>query len=174
MLVGGLGYAFTRTMFAPRGRNLGAASPPAAPHARPTSDELLPAPAPVPAAKAPEPSEPSSGPPVARVGARKARAAEATETVASLFEAADAARLEGRFEDAVAPLTAIFSRYPSDPRAAIAAFQLGLVQADDLNDPSAAARAFARALALDPTGPLARDAAVRARETLDAAGKPGR
>ncbi|HEY5091085.1 MAG TPA: hypothetical protein VIK30_13995, partial [Polyangia bacterium] len=86
------------------------------------------------------------------------------ESVSSLFAIADAARLAGRPADAVAPLTAIFTKFPGDSRAAIAAFQLGRVLADELDDPPAAARAFERARDLAPGGPLAKDAATRAAE----------
>lgn len=86
------------------------------------------------------------------------------ETVPELFAAADAARLAGRPADAVAPLTAIFIRHPGDPRAAVAAYQLGRVLAFDLHDRARAAEAFARAHELDPNGPLAADAAAHAAE----------
>ena len=95
-----------------------------------------------------------------------ASAAHATrpETVEALFAAADAARLAARPVDAVAPLTAIFIRHAGDPRAAIAAYQLGRVWALDLHDPARAAAAFARAHDLDPGGALAADAAAHAAE----------
>ncbi len=77
----------------------------------------------------------------------------ATDKVAALLAAADAARLAGRPEDAVAPLTEIVTRHATDPRAAIAAFQLGRVLADDLHEPARAAEAFSRAYELDPLRP---------------------
>jgi transmembrane sensor len=86
------------------------------------------------------------------------------ETATSLLAAADAARLAGRPADAVAPLSALCERFPADPRAPIAAFQLGRILADELDDPAGAARAFERARALDPHGPLAADAAARGAE----------
>jgi transmembrane sensor len=81
-----------------------------------------------------------------------------------LFAAADAARLAGHPAGAVAPLTAVFTRHPGDPRAAVAAYQLGRVLAFDLHDSARAAAAFARAHDLDPSGPLAADAAAHAAE----------
>jgi hypothetical protein len=99
--------------------------------------------------------------------------AAAVESVSSLFAKADAARLAGRPAAAVAPLTAIVARFPGDSRAAIAAFQLGRVLADELHDPAAAARAFERAHDLAPDGPLANDAATRASEARRAAGTRG-
>jgi hypothetical protein len=92
------------------------------------------------------------------------RSATPQESVSSLFAIADAARLADRPADAVAPLTAIFTRFPGDSRAAIAAFQLGRVLADEIHDPPAAARAFESARDLAPGGPLAKDAATRAVE----------
>jgi transmembrane sensor len=84
--------------------------------------------------------------------------------VDALLAAADSARLAGRPADAVAPLTAIFTRHASDPRAAIAAYALGRVLTYDLHDRARGAEAFARAHDLDPTGPLAADAAAHAAE----------
>lgn len=127
-------------------------TPPAAP-------ELVPAP--------PAPSAASVSPPKT-TPARHVASAEhrprPPETVAALFAAADAARLAGRPADAVAPLTTIFTSHPGDPRAAVAAYQLGRVLAFDLHDRARAAAAFARAHDLDPTGPLAADAAAHAAE----------
>jgi transmembrane sensor len=133
-------------------------APPTAPLAVP---ELSPAPA---------PEAPAAGvaPPRAKPArhrlASAVRPAVPEETVAALFDAADAARLAGRPADAVAPLTAIFTRHPGDPRAAVAAYQLGRVLALDLHDRARAAAAFARAHDLDPNGPLAADATAHAAE----------
>jgi hypothetical protein len=89
-------------------------------------------------------------------------ATPAKDVVGDLLAAADAARLGGRPEDAVVPLTEIATHHATDARAAIAAFQLGRVLADDLNDPARAEEAFTRAYDLNPSGPLAADAEDRA------------
>ena len=138
--------------------------PPVAPVALPEA----PAPVPVPAPEAPpaRPSPPRATP--ARHLASAARHAAPEETVVALFAAADAARMAGRPADAVAPLTAIFTRHPGDPRAAVAAYQLGRVLALDLHARTRAAAAFARAHDLDPNGPLAADAAAHAAEARSA------
>ena len=85
------------------------------------------------------------------------------------FAQADRARNAGHPAEAVRPLTEIFERHASDPRAAIAAFQLGRVLADELGDPARAAQAFERALSLAPGGTLAADARRRAEEAHRAA-----
>ena len=133
-------------------------APPAAPPAVP---ELSPAPAPeTPTAL----FSPPRAKPAHRPLASAARRAVPEETVAALFDAADSARLAGHPADAVGPLTTIFTRHPTDPRAAVAAYQLGRVLALDLHDRAGAAAAFARAHDLDPGGPLAADAAAHAAE----------
>jgi hypothetical protein len=173
--VGGVAMAFTRGFprFSRHGHE-GAApaakvmvAPPAA------SAPLLAAPA------AAAPSAPSSAPvpqvapPVAAAPKVRARTVASVprgpQTVDALFAAADAARLADRPGDAVAPLTAILNRHASDPRAAIAAYQLGRVFALDLHDPARAAAAYSRAHDLDPHGPLAADAAAHAAEARRAA-----
>ncbi|HEY4395439.1 MAG TPA: hypothetical protein VGP64_15315 [Polyangia bacterium] len=143
----------------------GASQPAAKPVALPVAPELAPPPAAdAPAAEAPaiiaSPPRPAPG---RRVGSALRRAAPA-ETVAGLFAAADAARLSGHPAEAVAPLTAILARHPGDPRAAAAAYELGRVLAFDLHDRARAAAAFTRAHDLDPSGPLAADAAGHAAE----------
>jgi TolA-binding protein len=167
----GFAYAFTRSWMRPHAAAKSASpaatsfAPPAMPAAPPVAPELAPAPATEPPAT--EPPAASASPPrprPARHVASAERRAGPPETVAALFAAADAARLAGQPAEAVAPLTAIFTRHPGDPRAAVAAYQLGRVLAFDLHDRARAAAAFARAHDLDPNGPLAADAAAHAAE----------
>ena len=159
----GVAFAFARpwTRLHAGGRS----SPPAGkPFAPPAVPVVAPELSPTPAAEGPAPA---LSPPGAKPAHRLASAARRTvpeKTVAGLFAAADAARMAGRPADAVAPLTAIFTRHPGDPRAAVAAYQLGRVLALDLHDRARAAAAFARAHDLDPSGPLAVDAAAHAAE----------
>jgi TolA-binding protein len=91
------------------------------------------------------------------------------DPIEALFIQADRARLAGRPNDALRPLAEIHERYPSDRRAAVAAFQLGRILADELGDPVRAAHAFDRAHELAPSGPLADDARARAEEARRAA-----
>ena len=172
LAMGGTGYAFSLAWRVPRMETTPppTSPPPARPSA--TTDSLPPPPPQAPTAASPPRAAPPPTPAVAprpQPAAAPARVAGVPETVDALLAAADAARLQGRPANAVAPLTAILTRFPSDPRAPIAAFQLGRVLDDDLHDHAAASAAFSRALALDPRGPLAPDAAARARAALDRA-----
>jgi hypothetical protein len=161
----GAAYAFSRP-WARQARHLPAvlaqparsASAPALPEPAPASPELSPVVPDEPTLRAPS----SPQPPLHRAGAARHR--PPAETVEALLAAADAARLAGRPADAVAPLTAIFTRHARDPRAAIAAYELGRVLSNDLHDRARGAEAFARAHDLDPTGPLAADAAAHAAD----------
>jgi TolA-binding protein len=164
-LLGTTGFAFAFTHPWTRPHAAARSSEPArgaspAPAAPPAAPELAPSPTVEPPAASASPPHPRP----ARHLASAERRPGPPETVASLFAAADAARLAGRPADAVPPLTAIFTRHPDDPRAAVAAYQLGRVLAFDLHDRARAAAAFARAHDLDPSGPLAADAAAHAAE----------
>jgi hypothetical protein len=165
--VGGVAMAFTRPwIHRHEGRAPAAIAPAMAPAPAAPPPAVVDSPAP--AVVAPQPAKP-------KVHVRAvAHAARAAETVDGLFAAADAARLADRPRDAVAPLTAILNRHAGDPRAAIAAYQLGRVFALDLHDPARAAVAFSRAHDLDPVGPLAADAAAHAAEARRAAEKEAR
>jgi transmembrane sensor len=68
--------------------------------------------------------------------------------IADLFALADVARLSGHPTEAVAPLQRIVDGFPADRQAPLAAFALGRLQLDDLNQPRAAAASFTRALEL--------------------------
>ncbi len=133
--------------------------------------------APVPAPAQPEPAVGAS--PRAGTGwrelARNGRHREAFATlgpqgirreakrlgIADLFALADVARLSGHAAEAVAPLQRIVDGFAHDPQAPLAAFALGRLQLDDLDQPHAAAAAFSRALELGAPASL-RDA-VRTR-----------
>jgi transmembrane sensor len=91
-------------------------------------------------------------------------------TVADSLAAADVARLSGHPRDAVAPLQHIVTVYPDDPRAALAAFTLGRVQLDALEDAADAADAFARAIVLGVPDGLLEDAYARLVEARARAG----
>jgi TolA-binding protein len=175
---GGVVFAFARSAGPPRSDSgpgdltRGRAAPPAA--TTPADDDDAHA-ATAHAAAAPADPEPAAhdrAPARRRLVARSAPPspeAAPGDPVEARFAAADQARLAGRPRDAVPPLTEIQDRYPTDPRAAVAAFQLGRILADELGDPAAAARAFDRARALAPGGPLAADARARAEEARRAA-----
>ena len=71
------------------------------------------------------------------------------------------ARLSGHPAEAVAPLQRIVDSFAADRQAPLAAFALGRLQLDDLNQPRAAAASFSRALELGVPVSLRED--VRAR-----------
>ena len=76
--------------------------------------------------------------------------------IADLFALADVARLSGHPAEAVAPLQRIVDGFAADRQAPLAAFALGRLQLDDLNQPHAAAASFSRALELGAPTELAR------------------
>lgn len=85
-----------------------------------------------------------------------------------LLLAADTARLSGHPREALSPLLRYLNRFSKDARAPSVAMILGRVYFDALNNPAAAAKAFARAELLDPSGPLAEDAVARQVESFAA------
>jgi transmembrane sensor len=93
---------------------------------------------------------------------------------AELLLAADVARLSGHPAEAVSPLERVVSRHARDPRAPLAAFTLGRVFLEELGRPRDAAGAFASALRLEPSGPLAEDALARQVEAWSRAGDESR
>jgi transmembrane sensor len=88
-----------------------------------------------------------------------------------LWSQAESARAAKRFQDEATALNSLRLRHRSDPRAGLAAFQLGRLRQDALHDPAGAAEAFADAIALAPNGPFREDAEARRVEALDAAGR---
>jgi transmembrane sensor len=89
-----------------------------------------------------------------------------------LLEAANAARLAGRPRDAAADFDALRKRYRSDPRAGLAAFELGRLRLDALGDPRLAVEAFEDAIALAPESAFREDAEARRVEALDRTHSP--
>jgi transmembrane sensor len=88
-----------------------------------------------------------------------------------LLLAADVHRLSGHPSDAVAPLKRLVEKFPTDPRAPLAAFTLGRVLLDEVGDPRAAAAAFASTRRLQPGGPLDESALAREIEAWSRAGE---
>jgi len=171
---GSLVFAFSRgiSRHGEDGQPRRPAQPRVAAPPEPTPPEPAPAISP-PAVETPAPLPPADRPVARRnkpVTAREAPASDAAhDPIEELFARADRARLAGFPNEALQPLTEIQERFPTDRRAAVAAFQLGRIFADELRDPEQAARAFERAEALAPAGPLAQDARARAAEARRAA-----
>jgi hypothetical protein len=93
-----------------------------------------------------------------------------TEGPRELLSRASDARAAGRYRDAARALDTIRRRYRGDPRAGLAAFELGRIRLDTLGDPGGASEAFADAIALAPEAPFREDAEARRVDALEAAG----
>ncbi len=125
-----------------------------------------PATAPTPLPVPPEPAKPAQPPAASwKTLAQDGNYAEAYHTLGSngvvaevsrapsaedLFALADIARYSGHPASAVSPLEQIIAQHRSEPAAALAAFTLGKIELDSLNDPDKAAQAFAQAIQLGP------------------------
>jgi len=107
-----------------------------------------------------------------KIAARRNADAEpvSSDEVNGLLERADQERRAGRPAAAANLLRQIVRQHRADARAPLAGFTLGRVLLDDLGKTKAAARAFDRARAMDPSGPLAEDALARAAEAWHQAG----
>lgn len=99
-----------------------------------------------------------------------APAGESRRRVTELLASADKARTAGHLDQAVEALREITQRFRSDPRAAGAAFTLGKLQMDKLDDPQAAARSFALAIGYGLPAALLEDAYARLVEAHARAG----
>jgi transmembrane sensor len=104
------------------------------------------------------------------LGAEGIAGSSKTADLEQLLALADVARLSGHPRDAVAPLERASREHADDPRAAMAAFMLGRVHLDSLQDPAAAVRAFQAALAQKLPQALREDAYLR---LIEAAAKAG-
>jgi TolA-binding protein len=78
-----------------------------------------------------------------------------------LFELAERHRVGGRLAAAASALDALRRNYPSDSRAALAAFELGRIRMDGLGELSGAVVAFNSAIKLNPAGAYREDAEAR-------------
>lgn len=86
------------------------------------------------------------------------------DVISHLFAEADSARASADFGHAALALDRIVATHANDDRAPMAAFILGRLRSEKLNDACAAQTAFAKVYSLAPQGPLASDARTRARE----------
>ncbi|HLK39798.1 MAG TPA: FecR family protein [Polyangiaceae bacterium] len=129
-------------------------APPAAPKEEPS--------APPPAASSPAPTD----------DAVPSAALESTAGPKDLLESAERARIAGNPQGAATAFDTLRRRYRRDPRAALAAFELGRLRLDSLDDPAGAVEALNDAIALAPRGPLREDAEARRVEALAAARSP--
>ncbi len=91
-----------------------------------------------------------------------------------LLQEANDARIAGHPREAAAAFDALRHRFRGDPRAGLAAFELGRLRLDSLGDPRGAAEAFSDSLALAPGATFREDAEARLVEALDRAHDAGR
>ena len=87
-----------------------------------------------------------------------------------LLSRAEAARATGRPREAAAALDALRTRHRKDPRAALAAYELGRLRLETLGDPSGAAEALGDAIAISPAAPFREDAEGRRVQALERMG----
>lgn len=94
-----------------------------------------------------------------------------TATAASLlFDQAASARRRGEHAVAARKYQAFLDGHSQDARAGLAAFELGRLRMDSLNDPRGAARSLTRSLQLNPRSPFREDTMARLVRSLEAAG----
>ncbi|HMR05590.1 MAG TPA: FecR domain-containing protein [Polyangiaceae bacterium] len=88
-----------------------------------------------------------------------------------LFDRAQRARAAGKNAAAAAAFRELRTRYPDDPRAPLAAFELGRIELDAKKDPKAATKALDDALSATPKdAPYREEIEARRVESLGAAG----
>jgi transmembrane sensor len=116
-------------------------------------------------AEAAAPPPPSESPAPARAEPVAAPSAPSTSSprpapvdARRLLEQANAARRSGDFAQAAALFESLGARYPRDPRAALAAFELGRLRLDALGDLPGAVQALKQSIALAPQGVFREDA----------------
>ncbi len=144
----------------------------------PSSEPVAPSPvasASVPAGPQPTASAPTASAPTASAidtapAAAPAAPKDAKGDPKDLFEEAQRARSEGRTSDAARAFDDVRRTYRKDPHAALAAFELGRLRLDILDDPVGAVEAFHDAIVLGPESPLREDAEARRVEALSRAG----
>jgi transmembrane sensor len=91
-------------------------------------------------------------------------------TAKDLLDDAQKALAQGRTRDAAKALETIGKRFSRDPRAGLAAFELGRIRLDSLGDAAGAEEAFREAMRLARDGSLRDDAEAARVEALDRMG----
>ncbi len=105
----------------------------------------------------------SRPPPRSRPGSAPAPKAPSAQ---ALFARADAARLAGHHAEAAADFERFRRRFPNDPRAGLAAYELGRIRLGSLHDPRGAAEAFGAVAARPDEGLFREDAEAGRVEAL--------
>ena len=102
------------------------------------------------------------------VGRRRAAPAA---TARALLERAQIVWRAGRMNEAAADYAEVLDRHPADPRAALAAFELGRIQMVHLADLTGATASFERALHLGPRASFQEDTLARLAQANDRLGR---
>jgi TolA-binding protein len=123
----------------------------------PASSAQPPAPSDAPAPEASAASNDSATPRSGNPSPSATRPSDARE----LLEQASGLWREGRVREAAQSYQTLLSTYPRDPRAGLAAFELGRLRMDRLGDLAGAVRALERAVALAPGSSFREDALAR-------------
>jgi transmembrane sensor len=120
----------------------------------------------------PAPSEPSAAPSGPAPNERPSAAVEPSEAPGAreLFDLGNAARRAGDSAGAARAYESILAKHSSDPRAGLAAFELGRLRMGPLGDVRGAVTAFRRAIALAPGAGFKEDAMARLVEAYGALG----
>jgi transmembrane sensor len=110
-----------------------------------------------------EPSEPKTKPaPATKPTGSGPRVPDAD----ALFSTADQARMSRDYSAAIAALERVIAEHAKDPRAKLAAFTIGRIRDEHLNDFAGATAAYERALLLGLSGSLAEDCHARLMRVL--------
>lgn len=96
---------------------------------------------------------------------------EAPSPAKQLFDASREARRVGDSRRAAQLLQQLVAQYPGDPRAGLAAFELGRIRSDVLGDVTSAISALEQALRLSPQGSFRQDALARLAQAYDRTGQ---
>ncbi len=119
-------------------------------------------------------AEPNTAPPAAVAptlqGVAEPTPRPAQPTARELFSRADSARSARRHEEAASYLAQLVRRFPRDPRAPLAAFQLGRIRLLTLHQHEAAIQAFSFVLEHPTRSPFFEDAAAARVEAADKLG----
>jgi transmembrane sensor len=117
----------------------------------------------------PQGEGPSAGEPPVRAPATP-RAPEPSETAKALFDSAQRARADGQIAEAAQLFDKLRRTWRTDPRAALAAFELGSLRLDRLDDAPGAEEALRDALTLGSASPLRQEVEARRIEALSRMG----
>jgi hypothetical protein len=101
-----------------------------------------------------------------------ATASVPSKSARELLELSERQRVAGNTRATAAALDALRRRYRRDPRAPLAALELGRLRLDAFGDAPGAIEAFNDSIALAPNGPLREDAEARRVEALDVEHSP--